>query len=107
MTMVVDHTTPSSPLPNLPPPDENLFSRVPSSSGSKVSGDPPRAFHCIKFATTAQSGRAGATPPRKDGAPPGGQDGEELLAVSASLQLFHFANVPIAAVEVRPCVGSL
>lgn len=30
----------------------------------------------------------------------GDQEGEELLAVSASLQLFHFANVPTAAVEV-------
>lgn len=41
------------------------------------------AFSCIKFATTVTE--AG---------------GQELLAVSASMQLYHFANVPIKAIEV-------
>lgn len=86
---------------------QRLSFRAPTSSDGPE-GRPanrPRAFRCIKFATPAPiGGGAGAgaaagpqTDPQTDP-----QAGQELLAVSASLQLFHFANVPIAALEVRP-----
>lgn len=63
-------------------------------NGERVS-DTPRAFHCIKFASTVR-GRGGG----RINAESGGESGEELLAVSGSLHLFHFANMPIAAFEV-------
>ena len=68
------------------------------SSGVDESANAPRAFHCIKFATPAQGRGAGS-----EGVP-GEQNREELLAVSASLQLFHFANLPVAEVEVSGAV---
>lgn len=57
--------------------------------------DTPRAFHCIKFASTVR-GRGGG----RVNAGFGRESGEELLAVSGSLHMFHFANVPISAFEV-------
>lgn len=70
----------------------------------------PCAFHCIKFATPVprlgKSTAPAAAAVTAEAVSRGGKEvvgdhnGQELLAVSASLQLFHFANVPIAAVEV-------
>lgn len=73
-----------------------------------------QAFHCIKFATplatTADNGntryKADVEACLEGGqggkdAPKGG-DGqhEEILAVTASLKMVHFARVPLAAIEV-------
>lgn len=57
--------------------------------------DTPRAFHCIKFASTVRGRNGGRV-----NAEFGEDNGEELLAVSGSLHLFHFANVPISSFEV-------
>ncbi|CAM9795603.1 unnamed protein product [Ascophyllum nodosum] len=58
----------------------------------------PRAFHCIKFASTAGHGTgAGGAASNEQESGKGGV--EEMLAVSASLHLFHFANVPLSELE--------
>lgn len=67
------------------------------STGSEEGASIPRAFHCIKFATPSQptgNGRQSAEAELEE-------QEEELLAVSASLHLFHFANAPLAELEVR------
>lgn len=77
---------------------------ISSSSSDGSEGQPstkcPRAFSCIKFSTASSVQpimRSGA------GEAEAGEESEsvqELLAVSASMQLYHFTNVPIAAIKV-------
>lgn len=66
------------------------------SAGSGEGASIPRAFHCIKFAAPPQPTGKG----RQSAEAEFEKEGEELLAVSASLHLFHFANVPLAELEV-------
>ncbi|CAM9262363.1 unnamed protein product [Ectocarpus sp. 12 AP-2014] len=69
-------------------------------SGGETTAKSPRAFSCIKFATSTDTRGAGeaAAAAAKAGEAADGC-GQELLAFSASMQLYHFANVPIAAIR--------
>lgn len=120
VTLQVNDKRPSLPShPHLPLP---CFPR-----DGPESTERQRAFHCIKLASSS-NGTAGDNANSRHGAgqDPGRQrretrrvvtrgeeDGqyEEILAVSASLKMVHFARVPLRGIEVReylawPYVGN-
>lgn len=75
-------------------------------SYSSGSSGASHAFHCIKFASTLGHSRSasgadvGTKSEREQREQFSEEEGDELLVVTASLQVFHFANVPLAALEV-------
>eukprot|EP00752_Nemacystus_decipiens_P005910 g5342.t1 len=58
----------------------------------------PRAFSCIKFAAVSPAQAAGVAGAGARAAS-AARGVEELVAVSASMQLYHFTDVPFAAIE--------
>lgn len=73
---------------------------VSSSEGSE--GQPgiehPRAFSCIKFSAESSVQTTSASGAEAEAGE--SESGQELLAVSASMRLYHVTNVPIAAIKV-------